>query len=627
MSGQKLQTKDVNYLNIDFKGFKDKLNTFSQVYFPDISNDFNESSPGQMFVEMSAYVGDVLSFYIDNSLRESLLLHAQERSNVMDIARGVGYKPLQSAPSRVTLDVYVLLPVQGTGATAAPDWRYAPIIDEGLRAQTKTASTPFFTLQPVDFNFSSSVDPTDVSIYKIDSDGNPETYLLKKQVEAKSGVVKYKTFSFQSPKKYDKVLIGDNNVIEVLDCRDQEGNRWYEVDYIAQNMVYEEVKNTRTIDPEFSKLRDETPYLLKLRKTGRRFQVNVTADLGTEIMFGAGNSNIADELIVPNPNNMGLNLPYGNVSAMDNAWDPSNAMFTRAYGQAPANQTLQFKYVVGGGIKDNVPAGTIREITGISFTMETDGLSAATVQFVKKSVAVSNPIPATGGKGFESVEEIRQNAMAFAATQHRAVTREDFIARLYSMPARFGNVAKAFIVQDEQLKVETGEEVANPLALNIYLLSYNASGNLTQANAATKENIRNYLSKFRMLTDAINIKDGFIINIGIQYSIITLPGHNSQQVILKASRKIAEIFDIRKWQFNEPIFLANLATEIDKIEGVQTVQDLDVYCKHEAESGYSGNFYDIAEATKNKIIYPSQDPAIFEVKFPALDIKGRVVTY
>ena len=625
--GQQLQTKDVNYLNLDFKGFKDKLNTFSKVYFPDISNDFNESSPGQMFVEMSAYVGDVLSYYIDNSLRESLLLHAQERSNVMDIAKGLGYKPLSSAPSRVDLDVYILLPSTGNGGSAAPDWRYAPVVQENLVAETNGESSPFFTLAPIDFRTSSSMDPTEVSIYKIDADGNPETYLLRKSIPAKSGTIRYKSFSFESPKKYDKVIIQDQNVIEVLDCRDADGNRWYEVDYIAQNLIYEETRNTKIIDPAFSKFNDDTPYLLKLRKTGRRFTANLNTELKTEIRFGAGNSNVADELIIPNPGNMGLTLPYGNISNLDNSWDPQNAMFTRAYGQAPANQILQFKYVVGGGIQDNTRAGTIREITAVQFSLDIDGLNSETVQFVKKSIAVSNPQPATGGKGLESVEEIRQNAMAFYAAQARTVTREDFIARLYSMPSKYGNVAKCFIVQDEQISVETGQDVQNPLALNLYMLSYNQSGNLTQANAATKENIRNYLSKYRILTDAINIKDGFIINIGLNYSIIPLPGYNSNEVILKANRVLARIFDIRKWQFNEPIFLANIATEIDKVEGVQTVQSLDLHCKHEVKSGYSGNFFDIAEATKNKIVYPSQDPAIFEVKFPALDIRGRVVTY
>ena len=625
--GQKLQLKDISYLNKDFKGFKDKLNSFAQVYFPDIHNDFNESSPGQMFVEMSAYVGDVLSFYIDNTLRESLLLHAQERSNVMDIAAGIGYKPLASAPARVEMDVFILLPVAGTGETAQPDWRYAPTVMEGMTATSKIQASPFYTLAPVNFRYSSSLDPTDVSIYKIDADGNPETYLLKKSVTAKSGTIRYKSFSFQNPKKYDKIRLADKNIIEILDCRDQDGNRWYEVDYIAQNLIFEEIKNTKQIDPEFAQYADNTPYLLKLRKTGRRFTKNLTYNFQTDIKFGAGNSSVADELIVPNPNNVGMHLPYGNTSAMDNAWDPSNAMFTRAYGQSPANMVLEFKYVVGGGIVDNVPAGSIREVIGIGFDLETDGLNGATITFVKKSLAVSNPEPATGGKGFETVDELRNNAIAWYAAQNRAVTRDDFIARLYSMPSRFGNVAKCFIIQDEQLQKETLAEMKNPMALNLYMLSYNRNGQLTTANNATKENIRNYLSKYRMLTDAINIKDGFIINIGIDYSIIPLPGYNSNTVILNCNRKLAKIFSIKNWQFNEPIFLANLATEIDQIEGVQTVQDLNLICKHELASGYSGNFYDLQEATKIKLFIHLKTPAIFEVKYPLLDIRGRVVTY
>lgn len=626
--GQDLQTTKLNYLNKDFKGFKDKLNSYAKTYFPDISNDFNESSPGQMFVEMSAYVGDVLSFYIDNQLRESLLLHAQERSNVSDIARSFGYKTTTTAPSSVELDLFILLPAAGVGGTASPDWRYAPLVHEGLKADSSdNNANQFYTLAPVDFRRSSSLDPTDVSVYKIDANGNPESYLLKKQVTAKSGKIRYKKFGFTEPKKYDAIVFAEKDITEFLDCRDPDGNRWYEVDYLSQNYVYEEVQNTKTIDPYFAEFRDETPYLLKIRKTGRRFTSHTLPDLRTKLSFGAGSSNVADEIIIPNPNNMGMHLPYGNVSAMDNAWDPSNAMFTRAYGQAPNNTVLEFKYVVGGGLRDNVRAGTIREISAVAFTLDQDGLNGATVQFTKKSLAVNNPEPATGGKGSETVEEIRQNAMGFYAAQNRTVTREDFISRVYSMPSRFGNIAKAFIVPDEQTNAETGVISNNPLALNLYVLSYNSAGNLTPANSVTKENVRNYLSKFRILTDAINIKDGFIINLGIDYSIITLPGHNNNTVLLRCNRKINEIFNITRWQFNEPIFLANIATELDQIEGVQTVQDINVYCKHDAASGYSGNFYDIGEATKNKIVYPSQDPAIFEIKYPALDIRGKTVTY
>ena len=626
--GQQLEITKLNYLNKDFKGFKDKLNGFARTYFPEISNDFNESSPGQMFIEMSAYVGDVLSFYIDNQLRESLLLHAQERSNVSDIATGMGYKSIATAPASVTLDLFLLLPTAGTGETSTPDWRYAPIVQEGLVANSGEASSnPFYTLRAVDFRTSSSLDPTDVSVYKIDADGNPESYLLKKQVQAKSGGIKYKKFSFTDPKKYDSLLFPERNIIEFLDCRDLDNNKWYEVDYLSQNHIYEEVQNTKTIDPYFANMKDDTPYLLKIRKTGRRYTTKLTDELRTKVLFGAGSSNIADEIIIPNPNNLGMHLPYGNVSAMDNSWDPSNAMYTRAYGQAPSNTVLEFKYVVGGGLKDNVRAGTIREIGAVMFSLDRDGLNSPTVQFVKKSLAVNNQEPATGGKGSETVEEIRQNAMGFYAAQNRTVTREDFISRVYSMPGRFGNIAKAYIIPDEQTSHETDQIVKNPLALNLYVLSYDKNGNLTNPNSATKENLRNYLSKFRILTDAINIKNGYIINLGVDFSIIPLPGYNNNTVLLRCVKLIGNIFRITKWQFNEPIFLANIATQLDSVEGVQSVQDININCKHALEAGYSGNFYDIGEATKNKIVYPSQDPAIFEIKYPPLDIRGKIVSY
>ena len=626
--GIQTQKKDLRYLNKDFQQYRDKLIDFSKTYFPDIFNDFNESSPAMIFIEMASYVGDVLSYYIDNQLRESLIMEAQEKSNLVQIAKGLGYKTKPTVASTVELDVFILLPPQGTGATVGPDFRYAPVIDEGMIASAPTAGNrSFFTTAPIDFKFSSSFDPTDISVYKIDSNGNPESFLLKKKVFAKSGTEKELTFSFGSPIKFDKRLLTDTDVIEVLSINDSDGNKYYEVDYLAQETAFVEVQNTALQDEELSQFNEETPYLLKLRRTGRRFVTNVRPDMTTEILFGAGNSGEADELIVPNPDNVGLALPYGNVSQIDNAWDPSNTMFTRAYGQAPANTDLTVKYLVGGGVEANVRAGSITEIEGISFTLDNDGLDSSVINFVQGSIAVNNPTPAAGGKSAETNEEIRQNAIAFFAAQNRAVTREDFIARIYSMPPRFGNVSKAYLIQDEQENQKTGEAVENPLAINCYVLGFNASKQLTPLNIVTKENLRNYLSKFRLLTDAINIKDGFVINLGIDFSIVPLPGYQGKEVLAQCIFRLKEIFNIDKWQFNEPVFTGNVATELDKVEGVQTVVELQFHCKFDKASGYSGNFYDIQAATKNKIIYPSQDPAIFEVKYPDKDIRGKVVSY
>jgi len=620
--------KDLRYLNKDFTQYRDKLIDFSKTYFPDIFNDFNESSPAMIFIEMASYVGDVLSYYVDNQLRESLITEAQEKSNLVQIAKGLGYKVKPTVASTVELDVFILLPPIGSADSVAPDFSYAPVIDEGMVINAPSqGNISFFTTAPIDFKFSSSFDPTDISIYKVDSNGNPESFLLKKSVYAKSGTEKTAEFTFGSPIKFDKRLLTDSNVIEILSVNDSDGNKYYEVDYLAQETAFVEVQNTALQDDELSQFNAETPYLLKLRRTGRRFVTNVRPDMTTELLFGAGNSGEADELIVPNPDNVGLALPYGNVSQIDNAWDPSNTMFTRAYGQAPANTDLTIKYLVGGGISANVRAGTITEVDSISFSLDNDGLTASTINFVQGSVAVNNPRPASGGKSAETNEEIRQNAIAFFAAQNRAVTREDFVSRIYSLPPRFGNVSKAYLVQDEQENEKSAGTVENPLAINCYVLGYNSGKQLTNLNIVTKENLRNYLSKFRMLTDAINIKNGFVINLGIDFSIVPLPGYQGKEVLARCIIRLKQLFDIDKWQFNEPIFTGNVATELDKVEGVQTVVDLQFHCKYDRKSGYSGNFYDIPSATKNKIIYPSQDPAIFEVKFPDKDIRGKVVSY
>ena len=221
--------------------------------------------------------------------------------------------------SNILLDVFILLPPAGSGANVVPDFSYAPVIDEGMRANApQNGAQEFFTTSPIDFAFSSSIDPTDISVYKIDSNGKPESFLLKKTVFAKSGIEKSRTFDFDSPIKFDKRLLPEANVVEVLNVVDSDGNKYYEVDYLAQETSYVDIKNTALQDEELSQFNEETPYLLKLRRTGRRFVTNIRADMSTELLFGAGNSGQADELIVPNPDNVGLALPYGNGSQIDN---------------------------------------------------------------------------------------------------------------------------------------------------------------------------------------------------------------------------------------------------------------------------------------------------------------------
>ena len=458
-------SKEVKYLNKDFEGFRNDLIEFAKSYFPNTYNDFNESSPGMMFIEMAAYIGDVLSYYVDNQFKESILAYAEEKRTIYNIAQSLGYKPKVSYPATTVLDVFQTVPAIGTADNVRPNMNYALTISDTTKVKSETTGKTFRFMDNVNFKYSGSNDPTTVSIFETDSNV-PTKYLLKKRVRAISGELKEELVTFTSAVQYDKIVLGNPNVIEIISVTDSDGNNWYEVPFLAQDTIFDEVENISSNDSELTQYNDTAPYLLKLRKTPRRFTAFIRDDNRTELRFGAGVSDNPDEEIVPNPDRVGSSLASG-VSKLDTAFDPANFLNTRTYGLAPSNTTLTIKYTVGGGIEDNVPANDIKNISDITFDIDDSALVAATVQDAKDSVAVNNPDPAAGGRSGESLVEVKNNALAYFQAQSRAVTKEDYMIRALSLPQRFGNIAKTYIVQDEQLNqaeenVQENEGAAAP---------------------------------------------------------------------------------------------------------------------------------------------------------------------
>jgi len=649
-SAPKKSVKEVRYLNKDFASFKSNLIEFAKVYFPNTYNDFNESSPGMMFIEMASYVGDVLSYYIDNQFKESLLAFAEEKRTVYNMAQSFGYTPKLATPSFGEVEVFQVVPAasSGTGASfqSYPDLTYAMKIDSGMQLKAENGIV-FRTVDDVNFKFSSSYDPMDISVYE-SSDNVPVTYLLEKKVKIESGEIAEERYTFGAAEKYARIALNNNNVTEIISVTDDDGNNWYEVPFLAQDTVYTDVENQNTEGNENYQYKDQAPYLLKLLKTARRFTTYIRTDNRTELRFGAGISDSPDEELVPNPDSVGSSLP-GSPTYLGTAFDPSNFLNTRTYGQSPSNTTLVITYRYGGGVNHNVRANSIRSITDLNVTLDTTGLNTGLVNQVRNSLAINNPNPTSGGKGAESVGEVKQNTLAYFQAQTRAVTKADYITRVYALPPKYGNIAKAYIVQDSQIDPSAGtienegqppKRIENPLALNLYVLGYDAGKQLTTVNQAVKENIQTYLTQFRMITDAVNIKDAYIINVGVKFNILTKTGYNGEQVILQAVQRVKEFFELDKWQIGQPIVLSDLAYQISLVDGVSAVvppDDVDddvsaqdrppvqIVNKYDSTAGYSGNLYDIRSATKEGVIYPSMDPSCFELKFPNLDIEGRVV--
>jgi len=667
-SQNKKAAKEVRYLNKDFSAFKSNLIEFAKIYFPNTYNDFNESSPGMMFIEMASYVGDVLSYYIDNQFKESLLSFAEEKRTVYNMAQSFGYKPKLGSPSTGELEVFQTVPAlsQGVGEnfTTKPDLRYAMEIKGGMRLQS-TDGVVFSTVEDCNFKFSSSYDPMDITVYE-SANNIPVTYLLKKSVKIESGDIATEYFTFGVATKFDSVALSNQVVTEIMSCTDDDGNEWYPVDYLAQDTVFEDMDNNANTDPDLAQYADQSPYLLKLLKTSRRFTTFIRTDGKTELRFGAGISDSPDEEIIPNPNNVGSSLP-GSPSYLNTAFDPSNFLNTKTYGQAPSNTTLVVTYRYGGGVNHNVNSNSITNIISSTTILNSTGLNGGLVNSTKASLTVSNPDSTHGGKGPEEIIEVKNNTLAYFQAQQRAVTKADYITRVYALPPKYGNIAKAYIVQDSQIDPSTvsvkskkkkkkraldGKEVINiepqkpsiipnPLAMNLYVLGYDANRFLVKVNQAVKENIQTYLTQFRMMTDAINIKNAYVINIGVRFNILTKSGYNKEQVVLQSIEKVTSFFDSDKWQIGQPIVLGDLAYQISLVDGVSAVvppeeeeDDLgankkppliQIVNKHLKSQGYSGHLYDIVGATKEGVVYPSMDPSIFEMKYPNIDIECRVV--
>ena len=626
----KTQDKDVKYLNKDFNSYKNQLMEFAEVYFPDNFNDFSEGNPGMMFLEMAAYVGDVLSFYTDTQLRESFLSLAQEKENLYNMAYAMGYRPRVTAASNVNLDVFQLVPAIGIGGVNTNN--YVPDFNYALKISSNTTfnsieGPKFYLKDQINFNYSSSADPTDISIYSYDDNNKPSYFLLKKTGKALSGEIKTQTFTIGAAEKFKTLELFDDNIISIESIIDSEGNKWNEVPYLAQDTIFDEVENTGAIDTELKQYNQQTPYLIKLKKSTRRFITRFKTNNQLEIQFGAGNTNKADEEIIPNPDSVGLGIDEG-VNRLNVAYDPSNFLFTKAYGQAPANTTLTVTYIVGGGLESNVQSNTITEIDTL-FSVNKPNLNNSLLNYIKTSIAINNSEAATGGGAGDSVEDIRLNAMANFSTQQRTVTKDDYIIRTLSLPPKFGRVTKAYITQDDQTSplLTVTDNLPNPLALNLHTLGYDSNKNITTLNKATKTNLATYLEQYRMLADAVNIKDAFVINFGLDFEITTFKTYSNDEVLLECISELKNYFDIDKWQINQPIIISEISNLIAGIKGVQTVEKVELENKNGLSLGYSQYKYDFKSATKKNVIYPSLDPSIFELKYPNTDINGRVTTY
>ena len=605
---------NVSYLNKTFGDFKANLINYAKTYFPTTYNDFSEASPGGMFIEMASYVGDVMSFYLDTQVQENFLLYAKEKENLYALSYMLGYRPKASYAATTTVDIFQLIPTSGSGTNQVPDYTYATVIPENTSLTANGYGTKFLTTAKVDFTDTGS---TEVTYY------NSNYFLLKKQAQAISAEIKSTTITVTPTQKFQTTTVSDTNILQILDATDSNGNRWYEVPYLAQSAIFDKVAN-----PSYKT--DGVPYLLQLKRVPRRYVSRFLSDNTLQLEFGAGiSTNKTDNTILPTPDNINLGLVPG-ISNLYNNFNEASVFYTQEYGLAPSSN-ITLRYLVGGGLTANANSNTITTIETAGVSFPNLGSPNAMSAYILTTVAVTNPIPATGGRSGDQIEEIRNNALNAYQSQLRAVTREDYMVRALSLPTNYGSIAKVYVTQDparEMIQTPTVAytEERNPLSLDMHILGYDTNKKLITASNTLKQNLVTYIDQFRMVTDAVNIKDAFYINIGINFDITVRSGYNNDTIITNCIIALQNHFNIEKWNINQPIIISDVQSQILQVDGVQSVVKLEFINKYDSTGAtYSKYGYDIVGATRNRNIYPSLDPSIFEIRYPNSDIQGRVV--
>lgn len=647
-----IKAKDINYLSRDFDSFKASLTEHIKSYYPGTYTDFSENSTGMMFVELASYVGDVLSYYIDYQFKESFLQYATERKNILTLANYLGYKPSPARPASTMLTVMHVVPSKlNDEGKNVPDLKYALNIKSGM--EVRSAANPdvvFRTTNSIQFGENTVESPLEISVFERDSSSQPTFYLLKKTAHATSGQLIRKRITVGPPQEFFEIELTEPNVVEIVSVKDSDGNVWHEVPYMAQDLVLVEDQNNKRNSPTFYQYASSVPYVLRYIKTSRRYITHTNSDNSVTIEFGKGSDRLDDEIIAPSMNNVGR-VVNTTKSTLDMGYDPSNFLKSESYGESPSNTTMTVEYYVGGGNESNVQShslnslGTVQYADGNEFLTDVE---QRVMQTIKSSLQVNNLNPARGGRGQETDEEIRMRGLANLSSQMRAVTKEDYVIRSYAMPSKYGSVAKAFVTKDGILDTKSQidlikstnqsdtdvqpnglnsvyGEINNPFAVNMYILSYDENKKLIKPNDLVLHNLTTYLTNYRMLTDGINITNAFVINVGVYFEISVFQNFNKKEVLLNSMTEVQKHFDIGSWQISQPIEIGNVELLISQIKGVKSVANLQFVNLTNSDGDYSENEYDIEGATVNKVIYPSMDPSIFEIKYPARDIVGRVV--
>lgn len=609
-----IEVRQRRYVGRDFDSFRSLILSYARTYYPDKIQDFSESSVGGLFMDMASYVGDNLSFYLDHLYGELNYETAVETESIQRALINAGIPINGASPSVVRVTVFIEVPVENAG-DSTPDVNLLPVIKESTTFLSDSGIT-FTLIEDIPFAYDENNNGNYVlhpkaekRIGRVRFDGKVTTYLVALSGLCISGAQTEETYTISDFVPFRRITLNQSNVTEVVKVFDTYGNVYYEVGALTHDVVYKNVLNTSSDS--------------KLVKDGLRvlpapYRFIKQTSLGsrkTTLTFGGGNANTLEDDVIPDPSEFAIAFPYSKVISRVPI-NPEKLLTTNTLGVAAADTELTIVYRYGGGLQHNVTPGSIRSVTNLSIEFPKNPANADSIK-IRNTLEISNAERASGGEDPLSIEELVALIPSVKNSQERIVTKEDLLARVYTMPANLGRVFRAAIVTNSN----------NPLATQLYICSRDTEEKLIISPDTLKMNIKKYLNSYRMISDAIDVLDAKIINLQLKFTVVLDPSLNKSTILSAILTKLQDKYNVKKMFIDQPIIISDVVNTIFTVQGVISIDNVQFSNISGVVSNrqYSNDTHDIKSYTRRQLVFPPTG-GIFEIRYPEVDIVARVVT-
>ena len=597
MADEQKKIVPIDYTHREYEGIRKDLLDIAQRSYPDTFQDFSEASFGSLVLDAVAYVGDQLSFYLDYNVNETFLDTAYQYNNVIRHGRVLGYKYTGAPSVYGQVAMFVLVPASATGI--GPDTKYIPVLKRGSRF-TSEAGLNYVLIENIDFaNPKNPVVAAQINART----GAPTYYAIKAYGSVVSGFFGQEEVVIGSYERFKKVKLGAANIAEIISVTDTQGNEYFEVGYLSQDMIFKEVTNNNYKS-------DNVPSIIKPYLVSRKFVVERDRN-SAFLQFGSGKS--GESNVVAEPQRVALEI-FGKNYVTDTTFDPTRLSKNENFGIVPSNTTLTVVYRANNPAEANLGVGSLNSVSNalMEFKNRTR-LTPSTVQTIMDSLEVNNETPLVGDVRSPDSTEIKRRVYGTFPTQDRAVTQADYENVAYRMPAKFGSIKRCSVQRDPDSAKRN---------LNMYVISEDNFGKLTTTNSTIKNNLKTWLNQYRMINDTIDILDPFVINLGIEFQIRPKANVDKYTLLDTTIATLAADFATTLY-IGEALYISDIYTRLNAVDGVLDVTKVKIINKTSGQ--YANTTFDINSNLSpdgSYLIAPAN--CIFEIKFPTVDIKGKI---